>query len=283
VAWFAAVAGFTLLYALAGRGTLVGIAAGAAAVGLMFGRASFPTLRYLGLGAAFGLVLFALIFWLLPLAMGLPPGSSADYYGSRLGSVEMRLYLWRIALSYIEQAPWLGIGPMQYAHVPTGDAAHPHNIYLQIGAEWGLPMLVVVVLSGLLALHRLAAAVRRCATVRDRDCGVGLVLACVAIGVDGLFSGNFVMPVSQVWIAFTFGWAAAWWAAQHQDKPEALSEKLAAVSMKRVLALALLASQLWFVWSIWPELRQLDAHIQQVMDRVPTVTMNPRFWSHGWF
>lgn len=51
----------------------------------------------------------------------------------------------------------------------------------------------------------------------------------------------------------------------------------------RIAALGLLASQLWLVWSVWPEVRHLDAHVQQAMERVPNATMNPRFWSHGWF
>ena len=283
VAWFSAIAGFALLYALAGRGTLVGIIAGAAAVGLVFGRASFLLLRNLALGAALGMVLFAVVFLLVPIALGLPPSLSADFYGTRLGSVEMRLFLWRIAGTYIEQSPWLGIGPMHYAHFPTGDAAHPHNIYLQIGAEWGLPMLGLVVLSALVALQRLSVAVRNCRSVRDRNCGIGLFLACVAIAVDGLFSGNFVMPVSQVWIAFTFGWAAAWWRAHANDESQAISSNLFSVLASRTLALAFLSSQIWLLWSIWPELHQLNSHIQSVMEQVPAPTMNPRFWSHGWF
>ena len=37
------------------------------------------------------------------------------------------------------------------------------------------------------------------------------------------------------------------------------------------------------MWNVWPEVRQLDEHVQQAMQRVPNATMNPRFWSHGWF
>lgn len=37
------------------------------------------------------------------------------------------------------------------------------------------------------------------------------------------------------------------------------------------------------MWNVWPEVRQLDEHVQQAMERVPNATMNPRFGSHGWF
>lgn len=283
VAWFSAIGGFALLFTVMGRGTLVGIAAGALACGLIFGRASLATLRNLGLAAALGFVLFALLFGLLPLLTGLKPEFSEGYYGARLGSVEARLFLWRIALTYIEQSPWLGIGPMHYAHLPNPEAAHPHNVYLQVAAEWGVPMLLLLVGLGLLALRRLALAVRACPDVRQRDCGVGLLLACVVIAVDGLFSGNFVMPVSQVWIAFTFGWAMAWMAGQRGTAPASPADGTVPFTTRRLAALGLLLSQLWLVWNVWPEVRQLDAHVQQAMERVPNATMNPRFWSHGWF
>lgn len=283
IAWFAAVGGFALLFTVAGRGTMVGIVVGAVAVAALFGRNSFATLRNLALAAALGVLLFTLLFWLLPVLTGMTPEFSDGYYGARLGSVEARFFLWRIAQSYIEQSPWLGIGPMHYAHFHNPEAAHPHNIYLQIAAEWGVPMLLLLLGLAFWALRRFALAVRACADVRQRDCGIGLFLACVAIAVDGLFSGNFVMPVSQVWIAFTFGWAMAWMAGQRGPEQFAPAGSGGRFSPGRLAALGLLVSQLWLVWSVWPEVRHLDEHIQQTMERVPNATMNPRFWSHGWF
>jgi O-antigen ligase len=282
-AWFAAIGGFALLFSIAGRGTMVGIVVGAVAVAALFRRASYATLKNLVIAAALGLVVFVSLFYFLPLLAGATPGLSEGHYDARLGSVEARFFLWRIALSYIEQAPWLGIGPMHYAHSPTGDAAHPHNIYLQIAAEWGIPMLLLVAAIGALTLRKLAVAVRQCSETRARDCGVGLFLACVAIAVDGLFSGNFVMPVSQVWIAFTFGWALAWLAGQSWSERAAPSPDAGKISLKRIATLGLLASQIWLVWNVWPEVRHLDEHVKQTLDQVPTATMNPRFWSHGWF
>lgn len=283
VAWFSAIGGFALLFTIAGRGTMVGIVVGAVAIGVIFGRASLSTLRNLAIAAVLGLAMFVVLFSFLPLLAGLTPGLSEGHYDARVGSIEMRFFLWRIAQSYIEQAPWLGIGPMHYAHYPTGDAAHPHNIYFQVAAEWGIPMLVLVIAVGALTLRKLAAAVHRCTEIRERDCGIGLFLACVAIAIDGLFSGNFVMPVSQVWTAFTFGWALAWLAGQNRIETYTPSQGAGKVSLKQIAALSLLASQLWLLWSVWPEVRHLDEHVRQAMDRVPSAVMNPRFWSHGWF
>ena len=166
VAWFAATGGFALLFAIMGRGTLVGIVVAALAIAAMFGAKALAILRNLGAAAGGGLLAYGALFWLLPLVLGAPQGLADGYYDARVGSIEMRLYLWRIALSYIEQAPWLGIGPMHYAHYPTGDAAHPHNIYLQIAAEWGIPMLVALLWLYAWLIRRLAVAVPVCGSAR---------------------------------------------------------------------------------------------------------------------
>jgi len=91
------------------------------------------------------------------------------------------------------------------------------------------------------------------------------------------------MPVSQVWIAFTFGWAMAWMASQRVTGQAAPAEGKRQVALRRTAALGLLVSQLWLAWSVWPEVRHLDEHVKQTMERVPNAAMNPRFWSHGWF
>lgn len=265
-----------LLFTAAGRGTLLGAVTGAVIIVALFGRASFTMLRDLATAAALGLLLFA-----LQLLTGIAPEFSEGYCGARLGSVEARLLLWGIAKGYIEQSPWLGIGPMHYAHFHNPEAAHPHNIYLQIAAEWGLPMLLLVLAVASAALYRFALAIRSCSDVRQRDCGIGLFLACVAIAVDGLFSGNFVMPVAQVWIAFTIGWAMAW--MRRLDGGNARIVSSGSRRWRQAAAIGLVAIQLWLVWSVWPEVVRLDQHVDQVMERAPNPTMNPRFWSHGWF
>ena len=286
LAWFAAAGGFALLLAVVGRGTLLGLVVGALALAAVFGRSAAKVLKNLLLAALLGLLLFLLVFWLLPLLTGGNAEFSEGYYGARMGSVEARLYLWRIAVADIAQSPWLGIGPMHYALVPNGEAAHPHNIYLQIAAEWGLPMLILLITLGALALRSMAMRIRRCGDEHQRDCGIGLWFACVAIAIDGLVSGNFVMPVSQVWIAFTVGWAMAWCAGQapaDKTTPQRRAGMSGMFSAQQIVAIGLLASQVTLIWSAWPEIMNLDNHVNQAMQRAPSPTMNPRFWSHGWF
>jgi O-antigen ligase len=246
----------------------------------LHGRAAARLLGNLLRALVLGLALFAGFFLLLPWLTGVAPVFSDTYYGSRLGSVEARLYLWQLALSQIGQSPWLGVGPMHYAHHPNPEAAHPHNVYLQVAAEWGLPALLLSLLLAAMAMRRFHQRIVGCTDAPSRDVGIGLQMACIAVAIDGLFSGNFVMPVSQVWIAFTAGWAWAWYRGQSaQPAADVIHRSL----WRQVPAWLLLASQVWLCWSVWPELAALPEYLRQAREQVPNLLSNPRFWSHGWF
>lgn len=284
VAWCAAIGGFALLFATMGRGTLVGIAGATALVLVIFGRRAFPLARAMAIAAGSGLVFFAALFLALPVLMGVEPALHSDFYGPREGSAQVRFMLWGIALDHIRAAPWLGIGPMHYAHYPTGDASHPHNFYLQVAAEFGLPFFLIVVALALAGARRMVAAIRTCEAPAQRLCGMGLLLACLAIAIDALFSGNLVMPVSQVWAAFTVGWSVAWMRSLRRSPESAAATKVSpAPAIGRWLASALLLSQVWLTIDAWPQAVDLDSYLQEAARRFPTAVTNPRFWSHGWF
>ena len=58
------------------------------------------------------------------------------------------------------------------------------------------------------------------------------------------------MPVSQVWIAFTFGWVMAWMASQRGTEQAVSTVGNRQIALRRTAALGLLVSQLWLAWSV---------------------------------
>lgn len=59
---------------------------------------------------------------------------------------QARWGVWKAAWQMIRERPWLGVGPNQFARVHPAyalpESAHltdPHNIYLRVAAEWGVP------------------------------------------------------------------------------------------------------------------------------------------------
>jgi O-antigen ligase len=274
--------GFALLFASAGRGTAVALVAGTAVTWAAVGRTAWPVVRALAVACAAGLALFAVVFLWLPWLTSGGAGPMADYAVSRLGSDQARGYLWQVALDQIRAAPWLGIGPMHAAHWPNLKAAHPHNLYLQVAAEWGLPMALLLLAVIATAFARLGRCLR--SATHDVPVGVALAIGCVAVLVDGLVSGNFVMPVSQVWIAVLAGWTVAWCRAN----PVAGARPGRATGghsrwVGTATALLALVAHLWLAASIAPEVEDLAAHLSQSREAFPSERTQPRFWSHGRF
>ncbi len=275
------VTSWALIFASGGRGTFVALILSSILVWGALGRRVWPVVR-LQLGAmCAGLLLFVVVFIALPsvLTTGSPPMS--DYALSRLGSSQSRLYLWEVAWQQILHAPVLGIGPMHSAHWPNLKAAHPHNVFLQIAAEWGIPMLVISVVTGVWLLRRMVRAVSQASD--GANVGAALLLGLLAVGLDGLVSGNFVMPVSQVWIAVLIGWSLAWQQGQstlsNLERPQ-IQRTLGFVHPLAVVALLL---HLWLIWAITPEVRDLEGHLERTQANFPTERSQPRFWSHGRF
>lgn len=281
LAHLALVAGAALAFISAGRATVLALVVAALAALLCHGRAAWPVAARLLAALAAGALVFAVMFLLLPVVVHGHAAPAADYSAARLGSDEARGYLWRLAWQQIESAPWFGVGPMHYAHLPNAKAAHPHNIVLQLAAEWGLPMAALASASAGAALLRLARRLRRLPSADPRTrVGIALSVGLVAVAVDGMASGNFVMPASQVWIAVLAGLSLAWWRAcgEAQRRPGAGQGRFA-----RGLALSIL-TVLWLAFV--PALIETRGLAQRMLDAQklhPTERIQPRFWSSGRF
>lgn len=117
-----------------------------------------------------------------------------------------RLELWREAWAMIRFSPWLGAGPMHFGFYNFKVAAHPHNTWLQIAAEYGLPMALLLTF---LLFSFLGYTLRWCSTpvsARDRNINICLTASLLCGLADGMFSGNTLMPQSQLLMFFITGW-----------------------------------------------------------------------------
>lgn len=274
-------AGAALVFIAAGRATMLALAAGTVMALMLLGRRAWPAAGRLLTALACGALLFTLLFVVLPDLLHGQPAPAADYAAARLGSDEARGYLWRTAWAQIQAAPWLGIGPMHQAHLPNVKAAHSHNIVLQIAAEWGLPMALLLAGAGGAALVAFGRRLRRQAedAPRARQ-GIALGVGLVAVGVDSMASGNFVMPMSQVWIAVLAGLALGWWRQGAASADDVAASPGRVSRWPQILALGLL------VLAFVPALRETRGLPQRMVDQQalhPTERIQPRFWSSGRF
>ncbi|WP_159105930.1 O-antigen ligase [Ideonella sp. B508-1] len=282
LAWVGLVFGISLTLYTGGRAVLLADTVAMLLVLVLKPSAATPW-SWAALKAALsGTAVFLLQFWVLPKALGLPSWSDwADRIGDE-GSVTSRWVLWRLALEGWQLSPWLGMGPMHFAHHPNVDAAHPHNIFVQMLSEWGLIAFVIAcsaLVVGWIAIVRRLRHPGVCSHA-DQLRGLGLWATLTAALVDGCFSGNFVMPVSQVWIAVAAGALWCWWRNTRHEVPLRGSQiQLSLESCLRAgTALAIL-------------LACVAAHdfasLDRVLDNASRLSIssraNPRFWSEGWF
>ena len=272
-----------LLIFTLGRATAVALTMATLVGLLLFRRAAFEFVRHLSIGVVLGGVVYVGLFVGLPWLAGSSAEALAPQGAASFQSDHSRFLLWRLALDYISSEPWLGIGPMHYAHYVNTKAAHPHNIYLQLASEWGLPFMIAIVGLSAWTMWRMARRIQACAIPEQATMGVGIFVAMLSIAIDGVFSGNFVMPVSQVWIAVAIGWAIAWTRAQPNTSANVPRVRLA-YPWRVAFAATLVASQLWLWWSIAPEMLELSHYLDHVrLDLSKTGNLAPRFWSDGWF
>ena len=173
---------------------------------------------------------------------------------------------------------------MHFAHYVDAllarKGAHPHNLYLQWLAELGIVPAGLLLGVWMRAVWGMGQTVRQVAMQgHAQEMMVGIVLWATILGmaVDAAFSGNLVMPVSQVWCAVAAGCGWRWVTVQ------ALPGEFTAVDPGRwrVGGLVVLTIGLWCVSMV--EFVDLQARLVELMNQMPTPKLSPRFWSHGWF
>ncbi len=280
LAWFALSTNTFFLLLLTGRATLLALMVSSLLALLIFGAMARRYVIRLLQAFAVGAVLHVLLIKLLPFMIGMEALPAFRELGER-GSVEARFYLWRLALDMIQAHPLLGVGPMHYAARLNDEAAHPHNIYLQIAAEYGLPFFFLLIFLGVRWLIRTTQALRK----HLSQSGDPLALACYAavIGalVDGGFSGNFVMPLSQLWIVFTL--ILLGWRLQPQATSVPVQQPLVHRILCRVVLVMLFIAQLSVVLHSVPEFLQTHVRLTNAIEQHDADHYSPRFWRDGWF
>ena len=196
-----------LLLISGSRGTMLAMAIAMIASLAIYKKDAITWLRLQVIAAATGGLFYIAFFYIVPLMLSV---GISDTPITSTSSTNARFYLWERSWYFIQQNPFLGIGPMNYACDPQNlIAAHPHNSILQIAAEWGIPAAVITLFIFLYGLYfwvkrnnqPLPAEEAHLLNIR-----IALFASLIAGTTHSLFSGVIVMPVSQIMIILTIGW-----------------------------------------------------------------------------
>lgn len=242
--------------------------------------------RWLMIQAAFaaaGALLYVFIFHVVaPWA-----GAQTALETGRLtdsASISARIELARIALGMVTSNPLLGVGPMHFAYVDNGLGAHPHNFLLQIAAEWGVPVLLIVVaLLGALYWRTWQAA-RRVASDADGGLPAASLLAALTAWMVGIqFDGYMVIPTSQIASMVVLMLCVA---LVRHDRARLASDAVPAGNGRGPLAwtttaTAMLACVVLLALPLTPFGNPTQRETQWRQEN-PTAPFWPRFWQQGW-
>jgi putative inorganic carbon (hco3(-)) transporter len=247
-----------LLFLSAGRGTFVGLIVAIAIAWSLLHKAAATWCRSMLLSGLAGLIAYLFFYAVIPMLRGLAPFGLFFATASRTieNPTSGRLQLWIRALEMVGEDPWLGAGPLHFAHYGSDlkISASPHSWLLQIASEWGLPALLLLCGALTLSLLRLWQ-LRKVITAKDQDTLTAWLVTGTAILVNGLVSGLIVMPTSQLWIALYVGCAWGW---TYSLSPAIKNVDLRPTAFRRsLISLAALLMIFFLGHGIWPELKEL--------------------------
>jgi putative inorganic carbon (HCO3(-)) transporter len=276
------------IFATTGRGILVGIVGGCIAVTMLRRRLAVPYVKVAALTALLGLLAYLVLLVAIPTLTG---GTAFRAFSSIVertaaDPASNRFVLWRRAIELIWQHPWFGVGPMHFAH-HAGDlhtGAHPHDWIMQITSEWGIPALVclcVTLIYGFYALLRQSSQLASDDNLNQGICSA-LIAGGAAILIDGLVSGLFVMPQSQLAVVFYLGCAIGWCQAPACGSLAAVHPSL----IRRTGASVLVAAAaICLVIVVWPDIaaRYHDHPLPPAQEALNTGINWPRLWHAGFF
>ena len=237
----------------------------------------------LALSALCALVIFprqAVMTWLRPGVTALLVGVAGAYIlmeslaagapGPRevmahAGRVADRIELWTAAASLIAAHPFLGVGPANFPFFHISRFGHPHNVILQIAAEYGLPIAALLLLVGLRFFMR---GVRTVRAESDRTLDSALFAAITCGLIDAMFSGNNLMPHSQIVMVSLVAWFLGRTASRSNGHSDANSVKVTGL-IARASACAVWGVLLWTAFSYYQFVNSNDYVL---------ITAGPRFW-----
>lgn len=132
------------------------------------------------------IIIFFLAFILHTLYLRFSPLSISTIFRDTTSG---RYDLWLYGLKRFLEKPLFGHGGANFSLDTHVFLTSPHNLMIQFVAEWGIGGVLLIFLLFLLYFHLLK---------NIRNLSPFIFLCAVAILIDGLFSGLFILPISQM-------------------------------------------------------------------------------------
>lgn len=261
------------------RGMLLGLLAAGIFTGFVFRRASKGWLMVQIQAITIGFILYLLFKLMTPHTI-----TVAERILNK-ESIFQRFTLWKHAIYLIFTHPLLGVGPMHLCYYHNPIATHPHNSLLQIASEWGLLVLILVLI---LSIYGLISWLKKfnyktlsSTEMSNRAIPIALTASLATASCHSIFSGILIMPMSQIMMGLVIGWIlGVYYTGQ---KEGILKYRIAA---EIIFSLFICLAIVGIIYGIIPELFFLrPLEIQWILDHKVAnepLLFHPNFWIQGW-
>lgn len=254
------------------RGTWMALGLSSVLLATVAWRQAWPWLRIQLIALSLGLLLYGLMFVWFP-AMFYPGAMVENRLGNLVG-LSGREAIWLASLVQIQAHPWLGIGPMHLAAILGHNASHPHNVVLQLAAEWGVPAALALLIAMVWGLIALLRRIR----LNASPLLLSLTAALLGASAQAMVDGVLVMPYTQIWLVFVMGWAMGVYFRDASVK-DAGRWMLGRISMILVSVMMALALSL-LMYGVFPEILHRAEYTKAYLDAGHNA-IPPRYWMVG--
>jgi len=266
----------TLLFASDSRGAIASIFIAMILTLCIFKNHAKPLLKLNSLILLAGAIVYLLLFKAIPLLLDNQVTIGWQSI-KQLGHVNDRVALWQIAIQYIIDNPWLGVGPMHYAYYPGPTNAHPHNSLLQWACEMGIPSTLLVLSLIFSGLYNWVKKFYRLTNSESlyvpSHLWIGLFCTLCSGLIYSLVSGVIVMPLSQIMMALIIGWMLGIYFQDQETKP---ASQLQHISFMLLAGATLITLTYTVLPSLLP---RLNSYADLPYQDYPIIA--PRFWQIG--
>ncbi|MDZ7806937.1 MAG: O-antigen ligase family protein [Gracilimonas sp.] len=259
---------WSLVFASDARGTSLGLLISLFLVIILYKKNAVEYLKYFTITALIGLAVYYAGFHLFH-------DTGGKVILTRTGTTG-RLELWAAAFEYIKQYPLSGLGPMHFSNLQNPYMiSSPHNMYLLWGAEWGLPALFDLMISGAILLVKWIKVTYNKAT----NFNISLTASLLAVLVHSNFSGLFISPLSQLMGCLIIGIIIGHY-YKYINKDIFLIETPSKPIQKIIGCILLVVSILTFSIFV-TQLPDLNDRREKFKEETNTARIYPRFWDQG--
>jgi len=272
MAWFTLVFWWVLLLTSAGRGTLASQFIALLLLATNYRKTS-SWINVFALSFITGFSIYLILFNYMPMFLELNISGDAKNIIERTQKnfLSSREILWECSIKNFLNAPLFGIGPMNFARICTGisGGAHPHNIVVQILSEWGI-IFALIVFSTICKSFYMIYTKFNSKHKKNKDILILLCFIFIGLFLDGLVSGVFVMPTSQLYILFYLGIYSGY-KIYNQENLKKTPRYIGSICLTGVFIALAISSFKTFEYSKQSEAQSL----------FPRNQLSPRAWSHG--